>query len=66
MTSKEVRDKVISGEIYWACIECAKEHRNKEPYDGTYTFHEGKCEICKEDKSIASAKKLFGHYKMRF
>jgi len=49
--------------VGYCCWDCAEEHRQREQYDGTFTVHIGKCEICGKEKEVASAKKLFGYHK---
>ena len=59
---KKIQAAVKSGEIHWACWDCASKFRSNPPYDGTYTQHHGTCQICNEDKTVTSAMKLFGYY----
>ena len=55
---------VKNGSINWTCIECAKEFRVKNPYNGLATAHHGACDICKQMKTVMPAKKIFGYYRM--
>ena len=58
-----ISNQVLAGIIKWSCFECANKHRINKPYDGTYTVHNGICDICKQQLPITSAKKLFGFHK---
>lgn len=48
-----------------SCDDCADLHRepDKQPYEGTYTYYFGACQICRKTKQVTSAKKLFGYYR---
>ena len=58
-----IGEKVKNGGITYCCVRCAKEYGTKTPYEGTYIFRKGECQICGEVASITSARKLFGYHK---
>lgn len=60
---QQVNNDVIKGKISTICWDCATTFSMKPPYDGTYTAYVGKCDICHETKTVASARKLLGHHK---
>jgi len=62
-TSQAYRQSVKDNLIAFCCADCAKKHRDNEPYDGTYTARKGICPICRKNTTIMPAKKLFGYYK---
>lgn len=57
---KNIDKRVREGKIQWSCLDCAAKHRLGDPYEGTYTYHTGVCEICGKNEIVTSAKKLFG------
>lgn len=63
---ERIRRDVAYGNIHWSCFFCAKKYRDKEPYNGIYTIHDGKCDICGKTEPIGPANKLFGYYRSRF
>ena len=62
-TQKEILKKVENGSIHFCCFDCGDLYREGESYDGSFTCHGGVCEICGENKTISSARKIFGNHK---
>ena len=60
--SATIRNKIKNNIINTCCNDCAVKHRNQTPYDGTYTQRTSTCQICNKEKSVTSARKLFGYY----
>jgi hypothetical protein len=63
MSKKEKIIECKNGESHYVCWDCASKYRDREPYDGTYTQHNGTCYICEKEKPVASSRKLFGFHK---
>ena len=65
MTSEQIRQKVQQMHLRKCCYDCAEQHRDREPYDGTVTIHSGECEICHKTRIVGPARKLFGYHIFR-
>ena len=55
-------EKIIS----WICIDCGLKHSKKSKEDlrgQVSTFHNGKCDVCGEDKSVTAGRD-YGVYKI--
>ena len=57
-----INRQVQQGKIHYSCFDCANKHRTQPAYNGIYTTLQGVCAICKQTKSVTSAKKLFGYH----
>jgi len=64
MTEESRAGKCNNGANHYVCKECAEKYRTREPYDGTYTYHNGECYICQQLKTVTAARKLFGLHVM--
>ena len=47
------------------CFDCGLLYRDNtaQPYSGTYTIHNGTCEVCHKNKAVTTARKLIGIHK---
>jgi len=61
--SNPIVERVKLGKVSTVCFDCAKEHRDRPMYDGTYTVRPGTCQICGKDKQVTSAMKAFGFHR---
>jgi len=46
--------KILPTDIYYICEDCAKEYGGVWPKCHCATFHFGKCDICKKEKTLAN------------
>lgn len=40
------------GRFFWICQECAHQYGGKMHPDHLATFHEDKCDVCKQTKTV--------------